>query len=465
MNKHLPKIVLIVGIVGLTSSLLYLITIPSKWNINLSELQIVEEIDTKLDRQNSKTIEDTKQIEEKKIMKEINNTDFLDDGKLTILLPNYFFNDDFISLAKEIEEKEKIIIKYQTIDNIEEYKLFLNGGIDQKITADVFLIPSDWLQWLESNIKQIELEKNTGLHAYFHPIFQYVSSQEEYTFVPFSIDPLITFVSQEADFQSQRVTVWNMLSFLILNKTNRKTDMPLLRGVSKNDIRLLENERESFPHYFQILYNFLYQINLNGNTEILEQFQKIYTNDIEYKRNYIKFKETIKKIEKRNTNCSIFPNVCLFVYKFGDIRFWFMSDLVIWEKYFADSTRKENEVKLLNFPLADDVYKVRWRGFVINENNLNDEQIQKFFQYYLKAWVNNSRNLWWKNISAFTNIYNLQIQQKKYSNIIKYEQKFSILYSSIDLQKDFFKKTSAIKFLKWNISTDEFLKKIKEWSW
>jgi len=422
MNKHLPKIVLIVGIVGLTSSLLYLITIPSKWNINLSELQIVEEIDTKLDRQNSKTIEDTKQIEEKKIMKEINNTDFLDDGKLTILLPNYFFNDDFISLAKEIEEKEKIIIKYQTIDNIEEYKLFLNGGIDQKITADVFLIPSDWLQWLESNIKQIELEKNTGLHAYFHPIFQYVSSQEEYTFVPFSIDPLI-------------------------------------------NIRLLENERESFPHYFQILYNFLYQINLNGNTEILEQFQKIYTNDIEYKRNYIKFKETIKKIEKRNTNCSIFPNVCLFVYKFGDIRFWFMSDLVIWEKYFADSTRKENEVKLLNFPLADDVYKVRWRGFVINENNLNDEQIQKFFQYYLKAWVNNSRNLWWKNISAFTNIYNLQIQQKKYSNIIKYEQKFSILYSSIDLQKDFFKKTSAIKFLKWNISTDEFLKKIKEWSW
>jgi len=455
MNKHLPKIILIIGIIWLTSSLLYLISIP-QWekSSNKNNTYIQE---------NNKKIEDNKnntKTEEENI--NIDNTTIQTDNKLTVLLPSYFFNDAFINLAKDIKEKENIIIKYQTIENLEEYKLFLDWHSKQNITADIFLIPTDRLQWLESNIKKIELEKNTWLSAYFHPIFQYLSSQENYTLVPFSIDPLVTFIWQEVNFNNPKVTPWNILSFLILNKPKRTVDMPLLRWISKNDIRLLENERESFTHYFQILYNFLYQINLNGNIEILEQFQKIYTNDIQYKRDYIKFKEIIKKIEKRNTNCSTFPNICLFAYKFGDIRFWFMSDIIILEKYFNDSNRKENEIKILNFPLADDVYKVRWRVFVINKSNKDDIQTKKFFQYYLKAWVNNSYNLWWKNISAFTNIYNLQTTQKKYNNIIKYEQNFSILYQSIDLQKDFIKKTSTIKFLKWDLSTDEFLNKIKE---
>lgn len=103
------------------------------------------------------------------------------------------------------------------------------------------------------------------------------------------------------------------------------------------------------------------------------------------KRDYVAFVQLIKKIQKRNQYCEVYPDTCLFAYKFANIKFGYLSDLIIWDKYFSDSNRTLGDVDIVNFPLSSKVYKVRGWAFVVNTHSNADGAVQAFFEEYLRA--------------------------------------------------------------------------------
>ena len=371
-------------------------------------------------------------------------------------MPGHFFNDDFIALAKKIKEKEKITIKYQSFENLQQYQSFLRQDGTGENNADLFLVPTDRLSSLDQkHIKKIKT--NEDISTFVNPLFLHYNQEENYSFMPHAIDPLVTFIGKNTNLDINNWTIGKTLSYLTIWQTEKSLSLPILRGVSKNDIRLLEINKESFPNYFSLLYNFLYQFKQDNNIKDLEAMLQLSKVESKHKRDYVRFIEIIKRIEKRNPHCKDFPDICLFAYKFGDIKFGYLSDLVIWNEYFSDANRTFGDIDIVNFPISSDVYKVRGRGFVVNKDSEADEAINTFFQYYLQAGVNNEFALRNNIRSAHNAIFDFQKTQKKYQNILKYEKQFSLIHNGRDLQDEFFKSTETLNLLKWKTTAKEYL--------
>jgi hypothetical protein len=85
----------------------------------------------------------------------------------------------------------------------------------------------------------------------------------------------------------------------------------------------------------------------------------INNSQLSYKRNYVNYKKLYTIVAKRDEHCALYPDICLMAYKFADIRFGFVSDQVIWQKYFPQTSRDIKDIKMYNFPLSTNIYKVR----------------------------------------------------------------------------------------------------------
>ena len=132
MSKRLPFIILGIGIVGLFFSIMYLFSnTPDQNNKAISKIQNtkIEKTEDKVTRTANSTTSSTKidnqstQTKENKTTQQEKNLS--PKKEILIVMPGYFFNDDFIALAKKIKEKENIIIKYQSFENLQQYQSLL----------------------------------------------------------------------------------------------------------------------------------------------------------------------------------------------------------------------------------------------------------------------------------------------------------------------------------------------------
>ena len=223
--------------------------------------------------------------------------------------------------------------------------------------------------------------------------------------------------------------------------------MPILWGIGKNDIRFLERWEEPFVNYFDILFLNLEQIKENHNVAELKNMLDVEKLSLDYSYNFAKLKLLYESIGKKNENCKTFPAICLMSYNFWDIKFWFLSDLDILEKYF---TNNKNSFEISNFNNTITSYPVKWRVFVVPKWSEKINLANEFFKEYLKEWVNGNENLWWNTLSAITNIYDIQKQEDKYKEILINENKFRLMYENINLQEEFVKDSKNINLLKWD---------------
>jgi hypothetical protein len=97
------------------------------------------------------------------------------------------------------------------------------------------------------------------LSPYFHYIFASYINQKEVSFVPYAIDPLVTYVASSTNLSAKQLHMSDIFSYMMLWKKDKQSSVPFLFGVGKNDIRLLEKNRESFPNYFSFMYHLIYQ--------------------------------------------------------------------------------------------------------------------------------------------------------------------------------------------------------------
>ena len=151
MNKRLPYIILAIGLIGLTGSIIYLLANSPEQHT----MAIEQVIETKVEKTEDQV---TRTAQEKtgntKIQTSIPNTTQFPDNSITVLMPGQFFNDARIQLAETIEKEKKITVNFQTIENIYDYLSYLQNNTGH--TIDIFLTPTDRLESLEkNNIKKI----------------------------------------------------------------------------------------------------------------------------------------------------------------------------------------------------------------------------------------------------------------------------------------------------------------------
>ena len=175
---------------------------------------------------------------------------------------------------------------------------------------------------------------------------------------------------------------------------------------------------------------------------------------LDYSYDYIKFNQLYKLIWKKEENCSKFPSICLMSYSFWDLKFGFLSDFDILEKYF---TGNKTMLEIAIFNNIDLSYPVKGRVFVVPKWSEKINLANEFFKEYLKEWVDNEW-LWWNTLSAINNIYDQQKQDSRYGELTKNESKFKLMYESINLQEDFLKDSKNLNLLKWNYKPELYLK-------
>lgn len=380
------------------------------------------------------------------IKTETNNiTNYKTTWNLSITMLSFFVNGEFLKIWEKLN-KEEINIIFKQINNFSEYKrLIIDSGLN---TSDIYLIPSDRAKDLE--LETINIWENPK--PYFHTIFNKLITNTDNKYIPYAIDPTITLTKQTTNIWSNRESLF---SYTTLRTQPKKYAMPLIRGIWKNDIRLIKRWQWPFENYFDILYQQINQIkNINKTSELKNMLDTEKIN-LDYKYNFATFKQLVDTINKRDQNCKLFPAICLMSYNFGDIKFGFLSDLDILNTYFSWN---QNDFKIKNFNNTENNYPTRWWVFVIAKDNLNINLANKFLQEYLLQAVNN--NTWLRNntLSAINNIYDIQKNNLIYNNLILNENNFELIYENINLQETFLQNTNTIEMLKWDYKAELYLK-------
>jgi len=461
MKKSSLIIILLIWVLGIISSLLFLFKSGGEKEKTVGNNVKVEFVWTKNDDLGENNVVwsqsgllltgDVVFEKEKEIIKT---------GSITVLMPGFLFDEALRDFVKEMED-DGIIVNFQTIDDIDDYRKTMKAQLDAKNGADLLLIPSDWLDTVDSYSKKLNLWENL-ISPFFHSVFvQYVDA-EKYSFVPYMLDPLVTYISTDVGFSEKELDLENLLSYLNLYDGNKALSIPILWGVGRNDIRFLKMWGESFPGYFTILYNLIYQLDQGNDRAKYQTFLDLTVSDFDYAWDFVNYKLLYKRIMARNKKCEMYPDICIFAYKFADIRFGFISDQEVWNDYFVGGWRKMIDVDIYNFPVGASDYKVRWWWFVSPKYSDNQYIVEKFLQKYIKAGVGWKLELWKHSLSPFVNILTIQKINKKYENIFRYEHNFSLLFAGMDLQEKFLETTDIEEFLMKDVSVDEFL---DEFSW
>ena len=136
-------------------------------------------------------------------------------------MPNRFYNDGFLQLAKKIKTDYNITVHYKTINDIQYYHKIIKGeeNMRSEISAleveniDLYLLPSDRLMEYEG--KKITLTED--ITPFMHTVFN-SHNQEENTFIPYAIDPLVVLVPNSTTIDNNQELTWKDIASYIINK-------------------------------------------------------------------------------------------------------------------------------------------------------------------------------------------------------------------------------------------------------
>jgi hypothetical protein len=229
--------------------------------------------------------------------------------------------------------------------------------------------------------------------------------------------------------------------------------MPILWWFDDLTLNLIESKKAPFENYIELLYLQLKQIkDSDDNSELSNMLD---TNNIALKTKYTyQNLNTILNILKNwNEFCSIYPALCTIKYWYVDIKFWFLSDFDILEKYFPGNYN----LYAGSFTNSEKSYPVKWRVFVVPKWNQNTNLTNKFFNEYISEsidWNDTFRN---NTLSAITNIYDQQKQKDNFKNIISNESKFYIFTGNINLRDQIINDWKTINMLKWDYNVKSYL--------
>ena len=371
----------------------------------------------------------------------LSENDLATTGTITMIIPWFLDNKWFYTISDKLKQDDINL----NIKNITWYREFQNQIKSNLSNYDIALIPTNRLQWLD--VQEINLWENTT--PYFINIFN-SELKGSMRFIPFAIDPAITIYYNTPIPQDTRS---KLFSYSLLRKITKKYSMPLLRWYDEMLKKILESNYTPFEYYTEILVLQLKQIKSNWDNQELSNM--INTNNISIKNKYTyqNLKSIVNLLKKQNEYCENFPTICTIRYWYSDIKFWYLSDFDIIEKYFP----WENKLSIWNFTNSEKTYPVKWRIFVVPTWNKNINLSNKLFSKYISESIDWNETFRHHTLSAITNIYNKQKNYQFFEKIIPNENKFYLYTWNINIQEQLLNDWRTIPMLEWNYSVGSYI--------
>ncbi len=366
------KVFIVVGSIGLLISAYFLVTAFFGWSNNTRE-STQEQHTTN----NEAITTDTGiQIQDDG---EIDFTQLLLDGQeeknLHVLIPEFLFTSWFETIAQDIEQEIWFSVIFHTPQTLSDLHKREEERIYNNQQIDIALIPTELLNSLTTNSKSVSIAES--LTPYYHDVFASILDQEEYTFIPHSIDPLVIFAQENSE-NINNAEKW--LNTITWRDNTQRWYFPILFWRTNQDRQFIKQNRQLFENHFLITYHIINQA--IHSTDPLQTIQTIL--DIQEltqttSRSVADFISNTKKLVEQNIGCERYPNICLFTYQPGNIRFGILSDIHKFEKYFTDA-------RYQIYPFwFNDSYPARWWGFVINNNSPSETRVLYFLENYIQA--------------------------------------------------------------------------------
>ena len=363
--------------------------------------------------------------------------------EFTLVLPWFFANGGFDDIVMNLTNSD-IHVTYKYIMTPDELKYIVKNSFSDN---DMYLIPMDWIDSL--NLEWIYVWEN--IKPYFSTIFHDVLSDSENKFIPYSIDPLVTITKPWVQNINSRSS---LMSYITLWVQNKAFAMPLIWWIWESDINLLSEWNWPFENYFEILYQHLKLIKQKHDVNELNNMLAMETVDLSFKYTLEKMEQLVTLLKKNNANCDSFPWICLFAYNFWDIKFWFLSDLDIWDRYFSE---RNMNLSIQAFINTDTTYPVRVWWFVVPKDNMKKNLSTKFIESYIIQATQWDTKIWGNTLPAINTSFEEKKNWEIYKNIIWFSENFDIWRDSIDAQEKFISDSKNLDLLRWVYSTDVYI--------
>ncbi|HMY80818.1 MAG TPA: hypothetical protein PK048_03150 [Candidatus Absconditabacterales bacterium] len=367
---------------------------------------------------------------------------------LTIAMPIWLYNEP--GRRPLINKLAQRSIRIQMITNQwdQPYNEFVSGLISSGATgADIILVRDDQLGSISEHAGSFGFSQD--ISSLFPYLFFEYFKRTDYTYVPFGIDPMVTFMKNPIEQNTQsidRSDIVNSATTQTQDIDPRKlaVQLPILFGISSLDLQLIKHHKEIYPGYTDVLKSLVYQS--SNRSELIETI-KAFSDDRleEYKlRDLAKYKRILSKLIDRDPKCKTYPTLCFIHYKLTNIAFGYLSERDIVNGYFEQSN-----YQVYNFPNSSSVYPVRLWGWIVN-NNVYDQVIKPtnddisvagvFFQEYVTQATNGNHYLRPTVFSAFNSVLASQESdlQRKYVSSFKSKRQVNPIRLETDTQREQF---------------------------
>lgn len=402
---------------------------------------------------------------EKDFEEELRKNNKQEKTTLTVYMPEHFLHSGFWDLKKKILEDSNIDIIYHLEDDMDIYFKNLQKHLSWSwdFQVDIFMMSTDMIDTFSSNSFKLEFKQE--LSSFFSYVFKDLFSKN-YTFIPYTIDPYISLVSDSANITNSEdeINLKNIKNeILISQKDTWKSQMKVLFGVWNNDISFLKKWNEPYNNYFNYFYEFVYQWYLSKNPEWIKFMMDLATDKVYKTWSLGTMYKYVKFFSKHNSSCKFYPDICIFSYKIGKIKFWLLSDLDIIDQYFNESPKTSKDFHIYNFPTSSNQYPAIGWWFMINKNTDKLVWSSIFINNYIKEWIDWNIFMWKNTLSAFNNILNRQISNKKYSKIRNYANNFKLRLWWKNTKLEFIENTKILDVIWWEVSIKFFLERL-DWN-
>jgi len=360
-----------------------------------------------------------------------------EDNEMNVIMPLQLRNTWFEFLAETISGTR---VNYQIVTWIQHYSMLLSGW------RDIALVPSDIINSLQTYTQSLETIED--LTPYFHPSIE--ATQAWKTFIPFALDPRVSYIHPDTKVPSGGISRNNLLSFVVLRKQSRTYSIPLWRGINQKDIANTLQKNHFYPEYPYLTQSIIQTLIKDNDIASRNSFLDFTNNTAS--RQWPRTTQLIDILYKRNEICKDFTQTCLWWYSFVDIWFDTRSSLHIRKNFFEE----EKDIPTIQYMPYVSSYPTRVRWFMIG-SWANLKQTAQYLQAYMQNSITNEIILHTETIPAHNQTRQLtflQAERKKFQTI---QQRFVPIIDQIDWLERTFRTTQFINVIQGNITPANFL--------
>ena len=332
----------------------------NQWNIQNSETWFIEQLNQSWDKIDDSAALNLPQINQPKKQ---NTT-------IRLMMPRFFYTAWFKNFAQDLYSQQKVYINFTFVDDLNEYRDKVQNSDFSE--ADLLLIPYDRIDSIQS--RSFSFQQN--LESAFDQLLSPILKENSLSFLPFSADPMIMYTMWWFSVQNN----FSEISDFVYEWTPKKAlSFPLFFWITSEDY---DNEWFLWEYQDIMRYSFMHYFNTYRDRTSLSK--RIDNNVFE---NYnIKNLTTITNALSES-KCKNFPSICLQLYKFVWIRFWFFSDQDIVRQYFWNqkSEFEKTSKQSLPFSQIESPFRLRWRTM---PDSLQDIDTVNWVYLFLSHYMN-----------------------------------------------------------------------------